>query len=150
MRRISEFLSARPLIPVALIPVALILLAAFSNPANAGAGSEPGTGVVAGTVTYLQRMALPPDTTLVVQLRDVSRMDAPAPLIGETRIHSPGQVPIAFEIRYDPNVIDPRFTYSVSARILGGDKLLFISDTAYPVITRDSPNTVEIVVRPVR
>lgn len=139
MRRILTFLSA----------LFLIMVAAFSNTANAGGGSEPVSGVVSGTVTYLQRIALPPDATLVVQLRDISRMDAPAPLIGETRIDSPGQVPIPFKIRYDPNVIDSRFTYSVSARILRGDKLLFISDTVYPVITRNRSDTVEIVVRPV-
>lgn len=58
-------------------------------------------------------------------------------------------MPIPFEIFYDPALIDPRLTYSVSARILRGDKLLFISDTVHPVITRGHPDTVEIVVRPV-
>jgi putative lipoprotein len=139
MRIVSAFLAALLLIP----------MAAATHSANAGGGSEPASGVVSGTVTYLQRIALPPDATLVVQLRDTSRMDVAAPLIGETRVDSPGQVPIPFEIRYDPKLIDPRFTYSVSARILRGDELLFVSDTANGVITRDRPSTVEIVVRPV-
>ncbi len=129
---------------------ALLLMAAIGNTGLAAETEKAGSGEVSGTVTYLQRIALTPDATVVVQLRDISLMDAPAPLIGETRIESPGQVPIPFEIRYDPKVIDPRFTYSVSARILRGDKLLFISDTVYPVITRDNPDTVEIIVRPVR
>jgi len=128
----------------------VVLMAAFGDPGMAAETGKPGSSVVSGTVTYLQRMALTPDVTLVVQLRDVSRMDAPAPLIGETRIESPGQVPIPFEISYDPAVIDPRFSYSISARVLRGDKLLFISDTVHPVITRDHPDTVEVIVRPVR
>ena len=139
MRRISMFLLAAP----------FVLLAAISNQSGAAENEKAGSGMVSGTVTYLQRMALTPDATLVVQLRDVSRMDAPTPLIAETRIDSPGQVPIPFEIRYDPQAIDPRLTYSVSARILLGDKLLFISDTVVPVITQDNPTKdVEIVVVP--
>lgn len=140
MYRILRFLAA----------ATLVLMAAIWNQAVAAENDNVTSGVVSGTVTYLQRMALSPDATLVVQLRDISRMDAPAPLIGETRIESPGQVPIPFEIRYGPKAIDPRFTYSVSARILRGDKLLFISDTVHPVITRNHPDTVEIIVRPVR
>lgn len=127
---------------------ALLLATAISNKVMAVEKGAAGSGLVTGTVTYLQRIALTPDATVVVQLRDISRQDAPAPLIGETLIESPGQVPIPFEIRYDPEAIDPRLTYSVSARILRGDKLLFISDTVHPVITRDNPETVEIIVRP--
>lgn len=130
--------------------VALLLIAETGNPGMAADGKTASSGVVSGTVTYLQRIALSPDATLIVQLRDISRIDAPAPLIGETRIESPGQVPIPFEVSYDPAVIDPRLNYSVSARILRGEKLLFISDTVNPVITRDHPDTVEVVVRPVR
>ena len=49
---------------------------------------------------------------------------------------------------YDPEAIDEKYSYSMSARIEdGAGKLLFISDTAVPVITRDSPTKdVEIVV----
>ena len=137
------------LVSAVLAVLLLIPMAAVTHSASAGGGSEPASGVVSGTVIYLQRIALPPDATLVVQLRDTSRMDVAAPLIGETRVDSPGQVPIPFEIRYDPKIIDPRFTYSVSARILRGDKLLFVSDTANEVITRDRPSTLEVVVRPV-
>ncbi len=141
---------AMPRIFKALTTAALALMAVIGSQAMAAEYETAYSGVVSGTVTYLQRIALTPDATVFVQLRDVSRMDVPAPLIGETRIESPGQVPIPFEITYDPKEIDPRFTYSVSAQILRGDKLLFVSDTVYPVITRDNPGTVEVVVRPVR
>ena len=102
------------------------------------AGSEMAT--VTGTVTYLERRAMPPEAVVTVRLQDVSRADAPAILVGEQRITMAGrQVPIPYEISYDPASIDPLMTYTVSARIEIGDRLLMISDTAYRVITRDAP-----------
>jgi uncharacterized lipoprotein YbaY len=110
----------------------------------------PSPGVVTGTVTYLQRIALPPQVSVLVKLEDVSLQDAPAKLISAQRIELGGkQVPIPFELRYDPAKIDPKHTYNVSARIVLGDQLLFASDTAHRVITDNNPSSVEIIVRSV-
>jgi putative lipoprotein len=102
---------------------------------------------VSGTITYRERVALRADAVVVVQLQDVSRADAPGIVIGEQRIDSPGQVPIRFQIRYDPARIDPERTYAISARILQGDRPLFINDTAYRVITRGNPTQVEMLLQ---
>ena len=110
--------------------------------------SEPAfaaSGVVTGTVTYRERIALSPEAVVEVKLLDVSLADAPAVTIGEQIIEDPGQVPIAFEIEYDPAEIDERFTYAVQARIMEGDELLFINDTAYHVITGGNPDQVDLV-----
>jgi putative lipoprotein len=115
---------------------------------NTRAEFQP-SGRVSGTVAYRQRIALPPDAVLVVQLQDTSRQDVAAEVLGEQRLESPGQVPIAFEIDYDPSLIDPRHSYGVAARILRGDRLLFINDAAYPVITRGNPDRVEMLLRQV-
>jgi uncharacterized lipoprotein YbaY len=107
---------------------------------------------VTGAVTYRQRIALPEDAVVTVQIRDVSLADAPAVVIGEQIIPTEGnQVPIPYAVAYDPEDIDERREYSMSARIEdGAGKLLFISDTSVPVITRDNPTEeVEIVVVPV-
>lgn len=107
---------------------------------------------VTGTVTYRQRIALPDDAVVKVQIQDVSKADAPAQVMGEQIIQTDGkQVPIPYEVTYDESEIDERFSYSMSARIENGSgKLLFISDTNTPVITRDSPTKdVEVVVVPV-
>lgn len=103
---------------------------------------------VTGTVTYRERMALPPTAVVTVKLVDVSRADAPAMVIGEQVIPTEGrQVPFAFSIAYDPAQIQPRYTYAVQARIEDGGRLLFISDRVYPVLTRDAPNHVDLVLR---
>ena len=117
---------------------------------NQAMPSPAPAAAVSGTVTYLQRIALPPNAVVEVKLVDVSRQDVPATVLGEQIITNPGQVPIPFEIAYDPASIDPRFTYAVQARIMADGQLLFISDTVTPVITRGAPTSdVEIVVVPV-
>ena len=103
------------------------------------------SSIVTGTVTYREKIALTPDATVTVKLVDISRADAPAVTIGEQVIENPGQVPISFEIEYDPSAIDQRRTYAVQVRIMEGDKLAFINDTTYSVITRDNPTHVDMV-----
>jgi putative lipoprotein len=102
---------------------------------------------VRGTATYLERMALPAGATFEALLEDVSRADAPAEVIGRTQMTPPGNPPIPFEIRYDPTRIQPSRTYHVRARILLGERLIFTTDTAYPVLTRGSADTVSILMR---
>ena len=103
---------------------------------------------VTGTVTYRERIALPPTAVVTVRLVDVSRADAPAIVIGEQLIHPAGrQVPFEFSIPCDPSQIQPQYTYAVQARIEDGARLLFISDRMYPVLTRDAPSRVDMVLR---
>ena len=101
---------------------------------------------VSGTVTYRERIVLTPGAKLIVQIRDTSYADAAAELIAEQVISDPGQVPISFDVDYDPDDIDSGNVYSVSARIEESDgRLAFINDTAYDVITRGNPKRVDMV-----
>ena len=101
---------------------------------------------VTGTVTYRERIALSPGAVVTVQLRDTSLMDVASELIAEQVITNPGQVPIAFEVRYNEADINPRNTYSIQARITESDgRLAFINDTAYDVITRGKPTRIDMV-----
>ena len=102
---------------------------------------------VTGTITYRERIALPPDAVVRVQLLDVSLMDVAATVIGEQVIKPEHSVPIAFAIQYDPGQIEERMSYSVSASISSGERLLFISDLSYPVLTRGNSNQVDLVLK---
>lgn len=134
----------------------IVLIAAGASMLAACAGAPQRVAsdmaTVSGVVIHLERRALPPEAVVTVRLQDISRADAPAILLGEQRIALDGrQVPVPFEISYDPAAIDERMSYAVSARIELGDQLLMISDTVHPVITRGAPTTdVEIRVVPVR
>jgi uncharacterized lipoprotein YbaY len=95
-------------------------------------------------------MALPPNAVLTVRLVDVSRADAPSITIAEQRIETAGkQVPFSFDMAYDRSKINERNRYSIQAEIRDGGRLLFITDTNYPVITMGNPRVVDIEVVPV-
>jgi putative lipoprotein len=113
-----------------------------------GCGGQ--TASVAGTVTYLVRMALPPEAVINVQLRDVSKMDVASELIAETTFEAEGsQVPFPFTIAYDPDVIVESNTYSLSATITLDGQVIFRTTQAYPVITQDNPTKdIELVLEP--
>ena len=98
---------------------------------------------VKGEVIYRERIALPPSAVLSVQLADVSLADAPVKIIGEQNIKPAGQVPISFEIKFDPSVIRSQTTYALQARITVDDRLLFISDVRHQVDPlTDVPQTI--------
>ncbi|PQM28723.1 hypothetical protein CVO77_09845 [Sphingopyxis lindanitolerans] len=86
---------------------------------------------VTGSVTYRERIALPPTAQVEIQLADVSLMDAPSRTIARQSFTADGrQVPFAFSLTVDHRKLDPRGRYSVSARITDGSgKLMFITDT---------------------
>ncbi len=115
------------------------------SPTAGPATEESETSRVTGTITYRERIALSPNAVVEVKLSDVSLQDAPSVTIEQLTIRDPGQVPISFEIEYDPDDIDERFTYSIQVRIMEGDDLAFINDTAYEVITREKPHHVDMV-----
>jgi len=121
------------------------LLSACAVPSSPAAGGTAQLRVT-GTVTYRERIALDPAADIVVQLLDVSLMDAPSKVLAEQRIKANGkQVPFAYELKVDAARIDPRMRYAVSARITRGEQLLFINDTQYPVLTQGGTTSADLV-----
>ena len=56
----------------------------------------------------------------------VHAIDGITKTIGEITIVDAGQVPIPFEIEYDPEAIDERFTYAIQAKIYERGELRFV------------------------
>ena len=95
-------------------------------------------------------MALPRTAILTVSLLDTSRAGAAAAVIAEQQIDTAGkQVPFSFDMAYDRTKILERNTYAVRAEIRDGGRLLYTTDTNYPVITQGNPRNVDLVVVPV-
>lgn len=131
--------------------ISSIILLLLGTLALASCGSSSNDTAVTGTVTYLQRIALPPEAVMTVRIEDVSRADAQAEVIGEQVVQTKGkQVPLSFEVPYDVGKIEENHTYSLRVRIEdGAGNLLFINDTSVPVITRGNPTQdVEVIVVP--
>jgi putative lipoprotein len=99
---------------------------------------------VSGTVTYLNRSALPPGAVLEVELVDVSRADAMSVRMSSRR-YAIDKVPFAFELAYDPELIDERYSYAIQARVSQGEKVLYRTTRHYPALTRNAPAQLDIV-----
>lgn len=110
-------------------------------------GGAPAQSTLSGSATYRERIALPPAALFEVTLEDVSRADAPAEVIGRTRIESPGNPPIHFVIPYDPAKVSSQHRYVVRARITVDGALMFTTDTAYPVLAPGTPDAPELLLK---
>ncbi len=119
-------------------------------PADSGSLRFRAQPQISGTVTYLERIALPENATIRVQLLDVSMADTQAPVIGETSLTAAGrQVPFAFSLAYPEDAVQENHAYGLSARITDPEgKLLFITDTHIPVLSAGTPEKdIEIILR---
>lgn len=96
--------------------------------------------VLRGTVSYRERMLLPPSAVIEVKLLDISLADAPARTIAETRV-SGRRIPAPWTLRFDSRQIDPRHSYALQARILDRGRLLFITTERHSVFTGGPDNT---------
>ncbi len=94
---------------------------------------------VTGTITFEGDQAIPEGAVMEVQLRDVSYQDAAAPLIASQTIEDPGRFPVDFAVPYEPGDIDPRAVYGLQVRVTLNDRLIYINDTAFDVLTRGNP-----------
>lgn len=87
-----------------------------------------------GSAFYLERIALPENAVFEATLEDVSLMDVPAIILGSTVIKS-FTIPVSFSIHYNSDAIKPGHRYNVRGKITVDGRLIFITDTAHPVLT---------------
>ena len=129
--------------PLPLMAFALGVVAAMA----AQVSSAQAGAAINGSATWRERIELPPSAVFEATLEDISRADAPAPVLGRARVENPGKPPIRFRIDYDPAVVDARHRYSVRARVTVGGRLLFTTDTVHPVLGPDSAMSVELLLK---
>lgn len=125
-----------------------IFLAACGDPPPAVEEPSSTVQTITGTVEFAERIGLTPESRLEVRLLDVSLADAAAVEIASRVIEKPGQSPLAFTIEFDRNLIDERNTYSIGAKVFDRDRLIMISDSVNPVLTRGAGT--EVTIRAVR
>ena len=123
------------------------LVAALALVSAVAACRKPGPPAVTGTATYRERMALPPDAVFEAALVDISQPGGRAKVLTMVLTGGPGQPPIPFRLRYDPRQVDTSHQYAVRARISAGGRVLFVTDSPAPVLTRGHPPSTELVLR---
>ncbi|MEM9127251.1 MAG: YbaY family lipoprotein, partial [Pseudomonadota bacterium] len=79
---------------------AILIVGTFS----AVLGGAAIAGTIEGSATYRERIAVPPNATLFVELQDVSLADAPAVTLAAQRYALDG-VPAQFELTFDDALI---------------------------------------------
>ena len=111
------------------------------------ASPEPVEPVVKGTVTYRERVAIPADAEVYVWIMDVTPNVMLAQVVlADTTVTPLGkQIPIPFELAYDPSKIAGDHDYGVRAVIKSGGNEMFVSREPTPVITKGKSNQVELV-----
>ena len=103
--------------------------------------------VLSGTITYPTRLALPRSAIVDVSLISIS--DDPSPIvIAAHRFQAGGQVPIRFELPYEPSRIVSGRKYGLRARILVDGALWFVNEQPVPAFAGNRAGGVQIVVRP--
>ena len=102
------------------VAISLILILALTACGQAGQSNDApaGGGVVKGNVLYLSPAPLDPNATIEVDLLQTSPGNPDIVLATAGTYASGRQVPIPFEIPFDPAQIDPAQTYMVAARIM--------------------------------
>ena len=130
-------LPAFAMLAASVMAVSVMAMAVLAGPLSAE--------TLRGTVTYRERMALPPGAEVEVKLLDVSRADAPAIVLAETTLQPGHAAPFPFSLDYDAAAIAQGHSYALQARITAGGRLLFITTTRHPAFENPAGQA-EIVV----
>ncbi len=121
--------------------------------ADGGALAVDLRAAVTGTLSAPARQTLPPDAQVRVRLEAVSPADAPALRLGEQRFSAGDrQLPLPFEVGFDPADVDPSRSYAVRAEIAAPDGRVLLRTTGtHAVITRENPTLgIEVTLDPAR
>lgn len=124
-----------------LLPLLLVLFATGCSTPEPAA-PEP---AITGSLTYRQRIALPPTAVVEVQLLDVTRPDAPGEVLHTVTLSPQAQPPFYFTIRFDPHRIDPAHAYALKATISVNGELRFLSTNNTRVLTQGNPSHRDLV-----
>ncbi|MBL8848922.1 MAG: YbaY family lipoprotein [Planctomycetaceae bacterium] len=101
---------------------------------------------VNGTIAYRSRIFLPQNAVAVVELREAQSTGTQGIVLGQQEITDIRQVPIPFEVVFDPLDVNTRRNYVVTATITANGRPLYTTVAQYPVLTNGRPQTASIEV----
>ena len=103
--------------------------------------------MISGKAVYTDSLVLPKNAKFEVFLEDISLMDAPSVVLGETSISPAGQIPIAFSITFDDEKIKLGHRYAVRAKVTQDDKLLYMTDTLHSVFSGNDNHDLNLIMK---
>lgn len=123
-----------------------VWLAGCSNGMIAPAGRP----MMTGTVSYRERIALPPSAVLTLRLLDITKAEGPEVVLAERSISNPGNPPMAFSLPYPYGGIVAGRKYVIEARIDVEGRLKFFSAEPHVVTPENAAQPHEILVNQTR
>ncbi|OIQ49402.1 hypothetical protein BerOc1_01327 [Pseudodesulfovibrio hydrargyri] len=144
MHRI-RLLTAPALSAVVLILAALGGCTAASSEKTAEPVARPNaTAALKVSVSYRERMLLPPGCTLFLELKNISQLNPEDNGVADAFIPVKAAPPFKAVIRYDPDRIIERLHYAVSARIELKGQVFFTGSARIDPLSWPEGKTLEI------
>ena len=113
--------------------------------APAAGKAEPAIKVIRGSIVYREKVALPTDAEVVVQLVDVTKADKPV-LNAEAKIRTDGrQIPIPFALPVDPAKLTGN-VHGMRASIRFGGKTQFVTGARVNIDPASPPQSLVMTV----
>jgi uncharacterized lipoprotein YbaY len=103
---------------------------------------------ITGTIGYRERNQLPQGSICTVELREISRPNAP-PIALSSKTIQIQQIPIPFRIEYDPADIVARRSYFVHATITAGNQQIYTTTASYQVLNTPTQPALAMTLDPV-
>ncbi|MBN8887882.1 MAG: YbaY family lipoprotein [Rudaea sp.] len=129
------------LVPLSGLSALLVSACAATSPS---ATDNRSAAQIHGSAYYVERIALPPDIALDVQLVNTRLADTPLAVVARQRYEHPQGPPYKFTLDYDPAKLQPNMSYALFATLTDADgHVWFVTDTSVPV-TPGSKDTVEL------
>ena len=101
---------------------------------------------ITGTVTYFQRIAMPPGAVVEVKLVEARKRKNKT--IVATKITSPGQVPVPYTLVYNPKEMRPDRKYAMQARILVDGKPWYVTQAVNQQMRNGRIAHADIILKP--
>ncbi|MEO8464343.1 MAG: YbaY family lipoprotein [Gammaproteobacteria bacterium] len=138
---------------VLLAAVAALTLAACGSGIDGQGGAlAAGTTRLSGTVTYREKVALPPDAKVEVRLEESTQGTPPVTVAMQIFDSAGRQVPIPFTLEVNRDVLKGERMYALAATIRSqsGEVLYASTDDETNLSSPNTTARIEIFVHPVR
>ena len=149
---VSPFFPSRPCWPLSLTLATLGGCTPASSGKDAVAPEAPvPSAALKVSVSYRERMLLPPGCTLFVDLINISHLNPEHNGVAGVFVPVKAAPPFRATLRYDPDKVVEQLHYAVAARIELKGQVLFSGSTRLHPLSWPKDKTVEIMVaRPPR
>lgn len=129
----------------------LSFITILSSCASTGNTSEIIYKPITGKVIVEDLILLPPQANVIIQLLDITIVDEEPVEIVRQIIKNSQKIPLQFSLRFDSKEIFSFRTYGITVSIFSVDDVeLYRSAEPVLVLTNGNPDTIELILDPVR